>query len=192
MTIPGDDLWLKRSNESAVRPIMNPLMRHFVPLCGRGNNPFLSDQQPFFVWNIALWGVNSISGIVFFPCVASGAAAKKCKKNPNNVWNKKIMRIFALRKRRPLSGCSSARLEYTSGGRVVAGSNPVIPTKRFRKGSQFEPPFFICALIVFRGKQRRFCDLNRAPRPNVAPRIKNLLFRRKLATFVQLYVNNKG
>ena len=27
-----------------------------------------------------------------------------------------------------LSGCSSARLEYTSGGRVVAGSNPVIPT----------------------------------------------------------------
>ena len=26
------------------------------------------------------------------------------------------------------SGCSSARLEYTSGGRVVAGSNPVIPT----------------------------------------------------------------
>ena len=28
------------------------------------------------------------------------------------------------------SGCSSARLEYTSGGRVVAGSNPVIPTNR--------------------------------------------------------------
>ena len=27
------------------------------------------------------------------------------------------------------SGCSSARLEYTSGGRVVAGSNPVIPTE---------------------------------------------------------------
>ncbi len=27
-----------------------------------------------------------------------------------------------------ISGCSSARLEYTSGGRVVAGSNPVIPT----------------------------------------------------------------
>lgn|GEM_PF-6339273 len=26
------------------------------------------------------------------------------------------------------TGCSSARLEYTSGGRVVAGSNPVIPT----------------------------------------------------------------
>ena len=28
------------------------------------------------------------------------------------------------------TGCSSARLEYTSGGRVVAGSNPVIPTKK--------------------------------------------------------------
>ena len=26
------------------------------------------------------------------------------------------------------SGCSSARLEYTSGGRVVASSNLVIPT----------------------------------------------------------------
>ena len=25
-------------------------------------------------------------------------------------------------------GCSSARLEYASGGRVVAGSNPVTPT----------------------------------------------------------------
>ena len=31
--------------------------------------------------------------------------------------------------RKDVSGCSSARLEYTSGGRVVAGSNPVIPTK---------------------------------------------------------------
>ena len=27
------------------------------------------------------------------------------------------------------TGCSSARLEYASGGRVVAGSNPVIPTE---------------------------------------------------------------
>ena len=26
------------------------------------------------------------------------------------------------------AGCSSARLEYASGGRVVAGSNPVTPT----------------------------------------------------------------
>ena len=33
------------------------------------------------------------------------------------------------------SGCSSARLEYASGGRVVAGSNPVTPT--FRLASAF-------------------------------------------------------
>ena len=37
------------------------------------------------------------------------------------------------RKDSDTSGCSSARLEYTSGGRVVAGSNPVIPTKQFSK-----------------------------------------------------------
>ena len=30
------------------------------------------------------------------------------------------------------SGCSSARLEYASGGRVVAGSNPVTPTGKKR------------------------------------------------------------
>ena len=29
------------------------------------------------------------------------------------------------------AGCSSARLEYTSGGRGVAGSNPVIPTTKW-------------------------------------------------------------
>ena len=31
------------------------------------------------------------------------------------------------------TGCSSARLEYASGGRVVAGSNPVTPTDRKAK-----------------------------------------------------------
>ena len=31
------------------------------------------------------------------------------------------------------SGCSSARLEYASGGRVVAGSNPVTPTQKSLK-----------------------------------------------------------
>ena len=36
------------------------------------------------------------------------------------------MRTFATQNR---AGCSSARLEYASGGRVVAGSNPVIPTE---------------------------------------------------------------
>ena len=40
----------------------------------------------------------------------------------------KIVIIFALAKK--ATGCSSARLEYASGGRVVAGSNPVIPTYR--------------------------------------------------------------
>ena len=29
------------------------------------------------------------------------------------------------------TGCSSVRLEYASGGRVVAGSNPVIPTTKW-------------------------------------------------------------
>ena len=47
----------------------------------------------------------------------------------------KKVRIFAVPKRRVLdfaraeSGRSSVRLEYTSGGRVVAGSNPVTPTE---------------------------------------------------------------
>lgn len=27
------------------------------------------------------------------------------------------------------SGCGAVRLAYTAGGRVVAGSNPVIPTR---------------------------------------------------------------
>ena len=36
------------------------------------------------------------------------------------------------------SGCSSARLEYASGGRVVAGSNPVTPTGF--KGSKWLRP----------------------------------------------------
>ncbi len=31
------------------------------------------------------------------------------------------------------AGCSSARLEYASGGRVVAGSNPVTPTGKKKK-----------------------------------------------------------
>ena len=42
------------------------------------------------------------------------------------------------------SGCSSARLEYTSGGRVVAGSNPVIPTKL----EQTAEHLFCCFFVV--------------------------------------------
>ena len=49
------------------------------------------------------------------------------KKKLKNFGSSEIVTTFALRKQ---TGCSSARLEYTSGGRVVAGSNPVIPTNR--------------------------------------------------------------
>ena len=45
---------------------------------------------------------------------------------PNSVVFSQIIHTFAFANR---TGCSSARLEYASGGRVVAGSNPVIPTK---------------------------------------------------------------
>ena len=59
----------------------------------------------------------------------------------------KIVTIFALRKRtnvfdRHSSGCSSARLEYTSGGRVVASSNLVTPTKLSRDSRTFVLLFF--------------------------------------------------
>ena len=46
---------------------------------------------------------------------------------PNIVVFSQIIHTFALANR---AGCSSARLEYASGGRVVAGSNPVIPTEQ--------------------------------------------------------------
>ena len=44
------------------------------------------------------------------------------------IFNEKSISLQPLTR----SGCSSARLEYTSGGRVAAGSNPVTPTKRVR------------------------------------------------------------
>ena len=47
------------------------------------------------------------------------------KKSCRNVPVCEKYTIFALRN---ATGCSSARLEYASGGRVVAGSNPVTPT----------------------------------------------------------------
>ena len=47
------------------------------------------------------------------------------KKSCRNVTICEKYTIFALRN---ATGCSSARLEYASGGRVVAGSNPVTPT----------------------------------------------------------------
>ena len=50
------------------------------------------------------------------------------------------------------TGCSSVRLEYASGGRVVAGSNPVIPTAyllRFCVGFSAWKRFFFCLLVRF-------------------------------------------
>ena len=39
------------------------------------------------------------------------------------------------------SGCGAVRLAYTAGGRVVAGSNPVIPTFliNMQEGTGFRP-----------------------------------------------------
>ena len=49
------------------------------------------------------------------------------------------------------SGCSSARLEYSSGGRVVAGSNPVIPTEynASRSGSTSTRIAFIAPILRY-------------------------------------------
>ena len=46
------------------------------------------------------------------------------KQGKSLVYVEKYLSLHPLNK----AGCSSARLEYASGGRVVAGSNPVIPT----------------------------------------------------------------
>ena len=46
------------------------------------------------------------------------------------------------------TGCSSARLEYTSGGRVVAGSNPVIPTMLSAKPSIARSEVFVFLRLV--------------------------------------------
>lgn len=42
----------------------------------------------------------------------------------------KKLSLHRLLQKGPKPGCSSARLEYTSGGRVVARSNRAIPTKK--------------------------------------------------------------
>ena len=38
------------------------------------------------------------------------------------------IKCYLCTRKTKVTGCSSARLEYASGGRVVAGSNPVTPT----------------------------------------------------------------
>ena len=46
------------------------------------------------------------------------------------------------------TGCSSVRLEYASGGRVVAGSNPVTPTGKASKIERFSRlSLFLSALF---------------------------------------------
>ena len=50
----------------------------------------------------------------------------------------KSKKYYYLCAAKPISGCSSARLEYTSGGRVVASSNLVIPTKLSKQESSIE------------------------------------------------------
>jgi hypothetical protein len=49
---------------------------------------------------------------------------------------------FALKPKQ--AGCSSVRLEYTSGGREVAGSNPVTPTS---SKTRFERAAFLCFVV---------------------------------------------
>ncbi len=47
------------------------------------------------------------------------------------------------------AGCSSARLEYASGGRVVAGSNPVTPTGKEADSRMFlNPLLFVIYIFV--------------------------------------------
>ena len=58
-------------------------------------------------------------------------SGRKGKNNRKNACEWKKVAIFAVPKgAKPESGRSSVRLEYTSGWRVVAGSNPVTPTQR--------------------------------------------------------------
>lgn len=53
-----------------------------------------------------------------------------------------------------ISGSSSARLEYTSGGRVVAGSNPVSPTNKISKSLRAAEAFaFGAGCIEFHRKR---------------------------------------
>ena len=46
--------------------------------------------------------------------------------------------------RKTQAGCSSARLEYASGGRVVAGSNPVTPTGKSLENQMIFEAFAFC------------------------------------------------
>ena len=62
-------------------------------------------------------------GIRAFRALSPKKIAFSAKKTSESLLGKKKVVLL-----HPHSGCSSVRLEYASGGRVVAGSNPVIPT----------------------------------------------------------------
>ena len=62
------------------------------------------------------------------------------------------------------SGCSSARLEYASGGRVVAGSNPVTPT-----GKSVEQESLFNAFLWFVSFQSEACGFLVSGSPFVLP-----------------------
>ena len=62
----------------------------------------------------------------------------KCKKTDNFFAGKNKRLTFAHENQ---SGRSSVRLEYTSGGRVVAGSNPVTPTDERLGNLMIAEPF---------------------------------------------------
>ena len=67
------------------------------------------------------------------------------------------------------TGCSSARLEYTSGGRVVAGSNPVIPTMLSAKPSIARSEVFVfyapCACTIGALKNKKARSLTKGVLP---------------------------
>lgn len=69
--------------------------------------------------------------ILFYSPLKSSFFVNQMIKNRLNIWcfHKESVSLPTENKNDIiLSGCSSVRLECTSGGRDVAGSNPVIPT----------------------------------------------------------------
>ncbi len=57
-----------------------------------------------------------------------GPRGRRFESCPPDYTHKKFSRYAGLFLVKNFSGCGAVRLAYTSGGRVVAGSNPVIPT----------------------------------------------------------------
>ena len=59
--------------------------------------------------------------------------------------------------RKTQAGCSSARLEYASGGRVVAGSNPVTPTGKSLENQTIFEAFAFLPFPKFRAVDGLTC-----------------------------------